>query len=237
MQPLSLSTVTGKWWLIDITHRDRYWPILRFGTEEYCGTLTNHWTGFNLVLMSFHVNSLGCDSAKRVFPSNYPAYFKVTLPTFREHVYLCLMRFTVFLSMLDPAAKDTKRRAGARHTHELRSFGVYMCLFACMWMPLLWGSAGEFLFVRWLLLQTSFVLKQPAQAWGVTLLQFKEGPVSRIAGLRMRTGGFPTCNSFSLCPVSSLNYSLCDFLLWHVKQKKFFKKTPERLKSSELLIK
>lgn len=160
--------------------------------------------------MSLHVNSLGCDSAKRVSPSKKCCLFQSNAPNIQR---TCIFMPDAIHCVLDPAAKDTKRRAGARHTHELRSFGVYMCLFACMWMPQLWGSAGEFLFVRWLLLQTSFVLKQPAQAWGVTLLQFKEGPVSRIAGLRMRTGGFPTCNSFSLCPVSSLNYSLCDFLL------------------------
>lgn len=47
--------------------------------------------------------------------------------------------------------------------------------------------------------QESFVLTR--LAWGVAPQQFKEGPVSRlkIAGLRMRTGGFPACRYIAPC--------------------------------------
>ncbi len=95
--------------------------------------------------------------------------------------------------------------------HEARSFCIYMCVFVCVWMPQRWGDTGAFLIVRCSLFQLSFVLTRLA-----TPLRFKEGPVSRlkIAGLRMRTRGFPTCKMHSsLFFISSLSSTVSKLFL------------------------
>lgn len=141
-------------------------------------------------------------------------------------VYFWIKEITGFHKGPQPAAMNTK------YTGHARSFCIYLCLFVCVWMPQHWGNTGAFLIVQCSLFRVSFVLTR--LAWGVTLLKLKEGPVSRlkIAGLHMRTRGFPTCKIHSsMFSISSLCCIISKlFLMWFpaisdVSEKKRLKST------------